>query len=158
MRVGRAFVGGVSAGAVMTLFMALARASGVPFALETLLGTLCGGPPTRTAWMCGFVIHLVLSGAIGVAYAAVFEFVAHRASWRLGLLLSLAHSVIAWAAVTLISEVKPLAPDLVRLFTPGESAFLGFAVVHAIYGAIVGAIYGPTPASLAEALFDESED
>jgi hypothetical protein len=158
MRVGRAFVGGISGGAVMTLFMALGRASGVPFALEMLLGTLCGGQPTRAAWACGFVAHLVISGLIGILYAAAFEHIAHRASWRLGVVLSIAHSVIAWVGVALISEVKPLGPDIVRLFTPGESAFLAFAVVHAVFGAIVGAIYGPTPASLAEALFDHSDD
>jgi hypothetical protein len=158
MRIARAFIGGVAGGAVMTIFMALGRASGVPFSLEMVLGTLCGGPPSRLAWGCGFALHLVISGLIGVAYAYAFELLAHRASWRLGVVISIAHSVIGWAGVTLISEVKPLAPDLVRLFTPGESAFLCFAVVHAIYGAVVGAVYGPTPASLAEALFDHSDD
>ncbi len=158
MRIVRAFVGGIAGGAAMTLFMALGRASGVPFALDTVVGTLCGGHPTRIAWGCGFAVHLLLSGVIGLAYAAAFELVAHRASWRLGLVLSLVHSVIAWAGVMIIYGGKPFAPYLVRFFTPGESAFLGFAVVHAIYGAIVGAIYGPTPASLAEALFDRSDD
>jgi len=56
------------------------------------------------------------------------------------------------------AHIVCLAPDLVRLFTPGESAFLGFAVVHAIYGAVLGGIYGPTPASLAEALFEEVDE
>jgi hypothetical protein len=158
MRIGRAFVGGVVGGAVMTLFLALGRASGVPFTLEAVLGMVCGGAPTRLAWACGFSVHLAFSGLVGIAYAAAFELIAQRASWRLGVLVSIAHSVIAWAGITFVSGVRPFGTSLVHLFTPGEATFLAFAVVHAIYGAVVGGVYGPTHASLAATLFDRSDD
>ncbi|HVY46266.1 MAG TPA: hypothetical protein VHB21_10325 [Minicystis sp.] len=158
MRIGRAFGCGVLAGAVMTLFIAIGRANGVPFALELVLATLSGGPPTRAAWLVGFALHLAVSGALGIAYAAAFEHLTHRASWRVGLLFSIAHSTVEWTLVSLVATVHPLASELSRLVTRGESTFVAFTLVHMIYGAVVGGLYAPSPRSIAEMLFDGDVD
>jgi hypothetical protein len=154
----RAFLSGMAGGAVMTLFMAIGRASGVPFAIEMVLGVLCDDQPGLSHWLCGFGIHLLISGFVGIVYATGFELVTHRAGWRLGIAFSVAHTALEWTALTLVSRVHPLAPEFLRTLTSGESAFVGFALVHMIFGAVVGALYAPTPAELTGALFERRAD
>ena len=105
-------------------------------------------------WAAGLALHLFASGVLGVAYLYAFEHVFHRANFRLGICLSIVHTAVEWAVVSLVAQAHPLAPEIARLFTPGESAFLGFAFVHMIYGAIVGSLAAPGRATLADALFE----
>jgi hypothetical protein len=149
MKVGRAFVAGVIGGAVMSLLMAIGRAIGMPVNLEMILGTVTGMEPGVAAWTLGFVVHLVISGAIALLYGIGFEHVAHRAGAMPGILFSLLHIVIGGLALGSIPRIHPLvteegmsAPGLF-MSNLGDAGVLAFFVLHAAYGAIVGTLYGP---------------
>src|SRR5690606_35157864 len=74
-----AFPVGVVGGAAMSAVMFLARLLGLQANLGMMLGTLFL-PPGAVAWGVGFVVHLVVSGLIGLLYGRGFERVTHRAS------------------------------------------------------------------------------
>jgi hypothetical protein len=84
MNWGKAFIAGVIGGAVMSILLALARAMGMPANLEVMQGTMLGLEPGATAWIVGFIMHLMISGLIALVYAAGFEYVTHRAGWLVG--------------------------------------------------------------------------
>lgn len=84
MNGGNAFVAGVVGGLVMSGLMWLARTMmAMPANLEMMLGTMVADPGS-TAWIIGFAMHLMISGAIALIYAWAFEHVTHRAAWLIG--------------------------------------------------------------------------
>lgn len=112
-----------------------------------MLGTMVADPGT-TAWIIGFVMHLMISGLIALIYAWGFEHVTHRAGWAVGAGFSLIHSVIAGMAMGMIPLIHPRMPNPVMPpgFFMANLGTIGPVIVfmfHAVYGAIVGAIYGP---------------
>jgi hypothetical protein len=151
MHIGKAFFAGVVGGAAMTLIMAIARASGAGADLVLMLGTLSGGAPTSATWLLGFLITIVGSGLIGIAYGAAFESITRTAGVKAGLLLSLVHLVLAGIFVGLLGVMHPLVPETLPapgLFMAayGAPGVLGFIVAHLAFGAIVGGLYGNVPA------------
>jgi hypothetical protein len=146
MNPARAFLSGAAAGAVMSLFMAAARAAGIPIELEHMLGTLGGVEPCVTTWVMGFLIHLLLSGIFGVLYGLGFDYVTHRAGFRVGMLLSMAHMALLGLLVGALSQVHPLMPTVLPppgmfLRNFGQNGLLAFLMLHLIYGATMGALY-----------------
>lgn len=151
MNGGRAFVAGLAGGAVMTALTWMARTfMGMPMNLEMMEGTMVVQPPGATAWIVGFVMHLMISGLIALLYAWAFEHVAHRSGAGIGALFGLVHAVIAGLAMGMVPGIHPLIPEQM----PAPGAFLSnipmgviaLFVLHAIYGAVVGAIYSPVRA------------
>jgi hypothetical protein len=69
---GRAFVAGVVGGLAMSGMLAVARAAGMPAALEMMLGTMIA-PPGPGAFALGLGMHMVISGLLGLLYAALFR-------------------------------------------------------------------------------------
>lgn len=149
MKTGKAFLSGVVGGAVMSAIMFMARTVvGMEVKLELLLGTMIGLEPGTTAWLVGFVMHLMISGGIALAYAWVFENVLHRASWQTGLLVSLAHIVVAGVFMGMMPMVHPLVPEVMPgpgffMLNLGAMGLAAFVMLHLLFGAIVGAMYGP---------------
>lgn len=94
------------------------------------------------------MIHLIVSGVIGVIYAAAFETITHRAGAALGVAFSLVHSVLAGIIVGILPAVHPRIPEAIPapgffMSAMGVMGVIGLFVLHAIYGAIVGAMYQP---------------
>lgn len=148
MRVIQAFLAGVVGGATMSLITALARTMGMPVNWELILGTFFGAPPSRTAWLTGLILFLVLSGLIALLYAIGFEHVTRRAGWSVGLVFSFVHTLVAGTLVGLVPALHPLVPESL----PAPGAFMAnlgtlgigiFVLSHLIYGAIVGTLYAP---------------
>ena len=148
MKVGRAFAAGVVGALVMSVLMALARSMGMQVNLEMMLGTMMGGPPSPTKWIMGFVMHLIIGGLWALVYAAGFEYLTHRASWAIGLGFALVHALIAGVFMGMMPAIHPLIPEMM----PAPGAFMAHLglmgviaefMLHLIYGAIVGAMYGP---------------
>lgn len=157
MKTGTAFLAGVVGGAVMSAIMFMARTVvGMEVKLELLLGTMIGLQPGTTAWIVGFVMHLVISGLIAIAYAWVFENVLHRAGWQTGVLVALAHILVAGVFMGMMPMVHPLVPEVLPgpgffMLGLGMMGLVAFVMLHLIFGAIVGAMYGPTLTSPAGA-------
>lgn len=143
----RALVGGVLAGTVMTMGMAVLRALGTPANPEMMLGTMML-PAGGAAWLAGFALHLVVSALIALIYAWGFEHVTHRAGWSIGMAFALIHIGIGGIVMGLVPAIHPMVPEMM----PAPGAFMSgmgaigvtaFIVEHLAYGAVVGAIYEP---------------
>ena len=133
MKYGKAFGAGVLGAVVMTVIMAMARAMGMPVNLEMMLGTMMGGPPSAAKWVMGFIMHLMAGGIFALIYAVGFEYLTHRADWLVGVRFGAMHP--------LIPEQMP-APGAF-MANLGMMGVIAEIMLHLIYGAIVGAMYGP---------------
>jgi hypothetical protein len=148
MKYGKAFGAGVLGAVVMTVIMAMARAMGMPVNLEMMLGTMMGGPPSAAKWVMGFIMHLMAGGIFALIYAVGFEYLTHRADWLVGVGFGAIHSLFAGLFMAMMPAMHPLIPE--QMPAPGAfMANLGMMgviaeiMLHLIYGAIVGAMYGP---------------
>ena len=149
MKTGNAFVAGVVGGAVMSAIMLMARAlMGMEVKLELLLGTMIGLAPGTTAWLVGFAMHLMISGIIAIAYAWAFENVLHRAGWQAGVLVAVVHILIAGLFMGLMPAMHPLVPETLAgpgffMLNLGVMGLVAFLMLHLLFAATVGAMYGP---------------
>lgn len=148
MNHGSAFLAGVIGGAVMTVIMAVERAFGMRIHFEMMLGTMLDGDPSIAKWALGLIVHLALSGVIGLLYAFGFEHVTKRAGWLVGVAFSVVHTVIAGILIGLVPAVSPLVPEIMPAPGPfmsnkGAVYVVAFALLHFVYGAVVGEMYGP---------------
>lgn len=148
MNYGRAFLAGMVGGAVMSLIMAIGRAMGMQVNLEMMEGTMLGLQPGETTWIIGFVMHLVISGLLGLLYAVGFEYMAGHSGWKIGIAFSIIHIIVAGILMGMVPMVHPMVPE--RLPAPGFfmskmglGAMIAFVMLHVIFGAIVGALYTP---------------
>jgi len=148
MKTGKAFQAGVIGAVVMSLLMFLARSvMGMPANLEMMLGTMFT-EPGNTAWIIGFVMHLLISGCIALLYGFAFENIAHRAGWLAGAGFGAVHAVIAGVFMGMISSVHPRMPDPVMppgafMSNMGMMGIVAIIMLHIIFGAVVGQLYGP---------------
>ncbi len=147
MKTGKALIAGMAGGVAMTVLGWLVRRLGLEMNAEMMLGTMVSSPGL-TAWLIGLMMHLVLSALIALAYAWGFEHVTHRAGAAVGLGFAVIHVVIAGMVMAMIPGMHPMIPE--QMPPPGAfmanmgGTFVAFFVVeHLLYGAIVGAIYGP---------------
>ncbi|MDQ3036419.1 MAG: hypothetical protein M3Y87_28735 [Myxococcota bacterium] len=148
MKPGKAFIAGVVGGAVMSVLLAIGRAMGMPINLEMMLGTMTGLAPGAGTWVLGLIMHLVISGGIALFYAVGFEHIAHRAGALPGVVFSLLHIVVGGLVMGFIPAIHPLIPESMMapgafMSNIGDIGVIAFVALHAIYGAVVGVVYGP---------------
>jgi hypothetical protein len=158
----RAVLGGIVGGAVMSLLMAAGRAMGMQANLEMMLGTMFGAAPGPGTWMLGFAMHLVISALIAVVYGWGFEYLTHRSGWSVGFGFAVVHAVIAGVVMGMIPAIHPLIPE--QMPAPGafmsNLGMIGIAaefMLHVVYGAIVGAMYGPVRPAAATTVAERSQ-
>lgn len=159
MKIGKAFLAGVMGGVATTVLLAIVRGAGVPVNLEEVMGSMITGSLGPSAFSVGFILHLVLSGLIGLLYAAGFEYGTRRADWLTGVAFSLVHTLLAGLFTIVLPLVHPLMPTQVPPPGPfmaglGLTGVAVFILIHLVYGAIVGAIYGPIEEQLDDPLED----
>jgi hypothetical protein len=96
----------------------------------------------------GLIIHLVAGGIFALIYTAGFEYLTHRADWLVGLGFGVIHTLFSGLLLAMMPAMHPLVPEML----PAPGAFMAnlgmmgvaaFFMLHLIYGAIVGTIYGP---------------
>jgi hypothetical protein len=148
MKTHNPFFAGVVGGALMSLLATLARARGLPVDTELLLGTFSGGKPGPSEWISGFILSLLISGAIGVLYGQGFALLAPRAGVRPGLVFGFVHAICGGVLLEATTAIHPLVPSAL----PDTGTFLGnlgpvgllfFFASHFAFGAVVGWIYRP---------------
>ena len=147
MKVGKALIAGIVGGVAMTLLAWLGRQMGIGLNGEMMLGTMVSSPGSA-AWLIGFVMHMMLSVVIALAYAWGFERVTHRAGAVVGLGFAVIHVILAGMVMGIIPAMHPMIPEQM----PAPGAFMAnmgttfvalFVIEHLTFGAIVGAMYGP---------------
>ena len=155
MKTARAIAAGLVGAAVMSLVMAVLRWAGSNISLEMLLGTLVAPETRPSVWLLGFVLHLAIGGAVAVLYAIAFEFAVQRSGPIVGGALGLAHGLMAGLFMSAIPAMNPLG--LASGSAPGaflmnvEYGPVIFLLLHLLYGAVVGTIYGrPVEADAAD--------
>ncbi len=148
---GYGILAGVIGGGVMAVMLymgILLLPQQMKMNLFTMLGTMVL-PAGAAAFMMGAMVHVVMSGAFGLAHGAVFAVAdvdSNEAAW--GLLFGVVH----WAVVGMALGMLPLmhrgirdgeidAPGFYALNYPPMTA-MGFLMLHLVFGVIVGALYG----------------
>lgn len=141
--------------AVMTAVMELAQARGMTrMSLPYMLGSMVA---RRRAIVraSGIALHFTNGALFATGYALLFER-ARRADWRIGAAIGLVHgAVVLVAALPVVQEIHPRmadedeGPAPTPMLQPPGFAALNYGVrtpavtlaAHAVYGAIVGALY-----------------
>jgi hypothetical protein len=131
----------------MAVINVMARSSGLPVQLELLLGSMITGRAGLGSWILGFAMHIGAGAAFALVYAAAFEAEGHASAAR-GARYGLLHALVSGLALTLMPSLHPLVPEVLRAPGPfmlglGWLGALAFVMLHVIYGAIVGFVYGP---------------
>lgn len=116
--------------------------------LFAMLGTMVL-PAGAAAFVMGAMVHLAMSVVFGLIHGAVFavaDIDSSEAAW--GLLFGFVH----WAVVGMALGMLPLMHPRIRdgeMDAPGFYASnyppmtaMGFLMLHLVFGAIVGALYG----------------
>ncbi|MGI8510332.1 MAG: DUF6789 family protein [Gemmatimonadaceae bacterium] len=148
MKTGKAFGAGVVGGIVMVILMWMARTfMGMHMDLSMMEGTLFL-PMGPTAWIVGFIMHLIISGLIGLLYAWGFENVTHRSGAVVGMGFGVIHAVLAGLFMGMVPAMHPRIPEMMPapgffLSNMGMMGIIALFVLHLVYGAIVGGMYGP---------------
>lgn len=147
MKLNKAIVGGVLGAGVMSGIMAMARGMGMMVNLEQMLGTMTGMMPSGTTFAIGLVVHLMMGATFAVAYAWLFERVAHRGRWTTGALVAIPHIVLVGLMMGAIPMMHPLmpnpmAPPGVFMSGLGPMGVGAMVMLHVIFGAVVGGVYG----------------
>jgi hypothetical protein len=147
MKVIRSISAGIAGALAMSLAMFLMRISGINVSLENLLGSMLPSNEIASVWLGGFVLHLIVGGIAGLVYAFVFEVALQRSGPVIGAGMGLAHGMLAGLFMSAIPAMNPLDPGI----TSAPGAFLShmtlgplvFLLLHCIFGAVVGTVYGP---------------
>jgi hypothetical protein len=149
MKTGKAFLAGVLGAVVMSGILWIARnAMGIPAHMEMMLGTMVVQKAALTAFLIGFGIHVLIGGVLALVYAWGFEHVTHRAGWLVGAGFGLVHATISGLGMAMVPAIHPMIPEQM----PAPGAFMSNLGVigivaeyalHVVYGAIIGALYGP---------------
>lgn len=101
--------------------------------------------------LVGFLMHLMISGLLGIVYGLVFEAWGEAGWWR-GVLIAIPHIIVAGALMWMLPAMHPAVPEHPQLIAPGFLAanygwmtVMGVIVLHLTYGAVVGAMYRVRP-------------
>jgi hypothetical protein len=131
MHTGRAFVAGIAGALVMALITIGFSSAGLPLHVDARLASLLGSDVSAI----GFVVRLVVGGALGLVYASIFEYVMHQSGIGVGMLLGACNTIIAgfvWAALGGPGAFWDLA---------GPYGVMVLFVSHLVYGGVVGGVY-----------------
>ncbi len=143
-----AAVSGAISGIIMVLMGTLMKMAGVNLQINLvrLWGTMLGlrGTPMLIA---GWIVHLIVSAAFGVAYAGIFSLAdAARRTWLWGLSIGVIHWIFAGfflAAVSVVhnetSEERPAPGPFAVNF--GLADVFAFLMAHLVFGTVVGILY-----------------
>lgn len=150
MKSGRALVAGLAAALAMSAAMALLRVAGIRIDLESMLGSLVIPAAGEMRWTAGFALHLALGALIAWFYAAGFEFAVQRAGILVGSGLGLSHGLLVGLFTSGIADMSPFVstlhsppgPFFVHAASHALVGPLAFMLLHVLYGAIVGWLYG----------------
>lgn len=150
MKTGRALIAGLAGALAMSAVMAVFRWAGVNTDLEAILGSLITPSPGAMRWLTGFAMHLAIGSMIAWFYAAGFEFAVQSAGIFVGGGLGLSHGLLAGLCMSGIAAMNPYGGSIhsstgAFFLNISSSVLVGpalFMLLHVLFGAVVGAIYG----------------
>jgi hypothetical protein len=149
----------ILSGFIATLALTVTQATGqglgltrmnIPYMLGAILT-----PDRDKARLCGLAVHIVVGWVFSILYVLIFQ-IEHLANWWFGLLLGLAHALgVLTSGMMVLPSLHPRmaterhGPTAVRQLEPpgfmalnyGYQTPLTVFFSHAIFGAILGALY-----------------
>ncbi len=148
---GYAILAGLSGGAVMAVILYMGIAM-MPQQMKMNLFMMLGSmvlPVGVGAFLMGAMLHAGMSVVFGLIHGGVFAALDIDSAWAAwGLLFGLAH----WAVVGMVLGMMPMMHPRMRSGEIDEPGFyalryppmtaMGFLMLHLVFGAIVGALYG----------------
>ncbi|MFW6154194.1 MAG: hypothetical protein ACOC95_03160 [Planctomycetota bacterium] len=147
---GLAFGAGVFGGLTLTVLLTLARLVGMTgMNLSMMMGAMFTQQFSVATWLLGFLVHLVVSGLIGIVYAWIFKLWG-PANWWHGLVIAIPHTLIAGLFLLAVPAINPAVPELLPApgfmgAAYGAPSVVGFIILHLVYGTLVGVIYHGKP-------------
>lgn len=134
MNITKALSAGFVATLVLSVLMVAKGMMGLMPDLNVIkmLGQMSGGGPTM-GWIGHFVIGTVFWG---IGYAVLYHWIPGSAPWVKGLLFGIA----AWLLMMIM--VMPMAGAGFFGLNLGPMAPIMTLMLHAIFGAVLGAVYG----------------
>ncbi len=148
MNIRKAFIAGIIATAAMVLILAMARALDACTDVPMVIGTMPGNSPSGAAWLLGFAVMLIGGGIGGIAFAATFEALTHKADAMTGILVALTPLVVQGLWLGFMDKMHPLVPKIIQapgffMSNHGTAGVVAFVASHLAFGAIMGSLYGP---------------
>ncbi len=148
---GYAILAGLSGGAVMAVILYMGIAM-MPQQMKMNLFMMLGSmvlPVGVGAFLMGAMVHAGMSVVFGLIHGGVFAALDIDSAWAAwGLLFGVAH----WAVVGMALGMMPMMHPRMRSGEIDEPGFyalryppmtaMGFLMLHLVFGAIVGALYG----------------
>src|SRR5262249_46520236 len=108
MNYGLGFLAGSIGGAAMAPALMIAeQSSGTTNDLRRGIGSMVTHDLTSSAGMIGLAIPLLVSGVIGLIYAAGFEFITRRATWLIGVGFGVIHVLIGGLLLSAMHQANP---------------------------------------------------
>ncbi len=148
---GSAIWAGIIATAVMTVLMYLGKAMGMPMDMSRMLGLMFVGPDSSGAvYGLGLVVHFMMGVVFAVVYALLFDAFGIDPNWLWGAVFGAVHGVIAGMAFGMMPAMHPRMGRGEVLEAPGPFGVnygpvvpMGVLLLHVVFGAAVGWVYGP---------------
>jgi hypothetical protein len=146
---GSAIVAGVVATAVMTILMYLGKIMGMPMDMLRMLGLMFVGPGSGAVTILGLVAHVMMGVVFAIIYVLLFNLFGIAPSWQWGAIFGAVHGVLAGLAFGMMPALHPRMGDGEELSAPGlfgrnlgAIVPAGVILLHVIFGAVVGWVYG----------------
>lgn len=131
----RIIVAGVAATAVMTVLMMMGPVMGMP---EMNIGKMLGGF-MGIGDSLGWVAHFMIGTVLGFIYVYVFLGKLPGAPWLKGAIYGLIPWLISQVMVNPMMGAGVFASNMPDPMMMVMGSFMG----HVVYGAVLGAVYGP---------------
>jgi hypothetical protein len=114
--------------------------------LCVLSGSSITGDTGGWTWVLGAFAQIVIAIAAALVYGSIFEWVTLRAGAVVGLIIGIAHLVVAGIAVGFLPASglirAGVAPPGGFMEYRGPIVVIAFCVAHLVFGSILGALYG----------------
>lgn len=137
LNVGRAVLAGIAGTAVMTLMTIMAGAMGMKMDIPGMLSGFMGTPVA-----IGWIAHFMIGTVLALIYAAGFVAWLRGAPWLRGALYGVFPFLLAQLAVMPVMGMGVFTSAAPNALVMVAGSLMG----HLVYGAIVGAVYGPASA------------
>lgn len=155
---GPAFAAGVVGGVVMTTMLLMVKVAnvGLQMDMHRTWGAMLRMYGT-SGWLVGLMMHLVLSGIVGILYALGFAILGVSDNlWLWGLVGGFIHWAIAGMFMGMLNAMHPEIPE--REPDPGAFAMKfgmpdvpAFLIDHLAYGVVFGVVYAALTVGMAAA-------
>lgn len=142
---------GLVATFVVTLIIYMGRAMGLYLDFPQMLGLLFTSPRNgAVVYTVGLIAHFTIGALIGILYAWLFDLFEIPSTWFWGGILGVIHGIFAGVLIRLLSAIHPRMGPEKSLPSPGffcknygNLIPAKLALVHIIYGVMLGWIYTP---------------